>query len=111
MAGRTRLHPDQAGLEPAKEQQQLRAAKLSAHNHLAVLINAVNLEHTLCHIDSTRCNLHDGLPLARVLDMTNFQSGTSRCRRATAGVHTIALLTDDFHSALRASPGAAKRGR
>lgn len=28
--------------------------------------------------------------------MTNFQSGTSRCRRATAGVHTIALCVAAF---------------
>src|SRR5688500_6559734 len=103
------FHANQAGCEPAEEQQQLRTANLPAQHDLAALIHAVNLEHALCHIDSTRCNLHDGLPLARVLDITNFQSGTSRCRRATAGVHTIALVSDAFAAALRASCSAPTR--
>src|SRR2546426_12038617 len=85
------FHANQAGLEPAEERRHLRAANLPAQHHIATAVHAVNLEHALCHVDSTRCNLHDGLPLARVLDMTNFQSGTSRCRTAMAGVHTIAL--------------------
>jgi hypothetical protein len=98
------------GLHSWGNAQEVRA-NLPAQHDIAAFVHAVDLEHALCYIDSTRCNLHDGLPLARVLDMTNFQSGTSRCRRAKAGVHTIALLTDAYLSALRASCGAAKRER
>ncbi|MFC6490289.1 hypothetical protein ACFP9U_20225 [Nitratireductor sp. GCM10026969] len=46
------LHADQASRTLLKEREQLAAAKLAAHENPTVLVNTMDLEHTLCEVDT-----------------------------------------------------------
>jgi len=48
------LHADQASRALLEKREQLAAAKLTAHENPAVLIDTMDLEDTLCEVD-TNC--------------------------------------------------------
>src|SRR5690606_40043970 len=55
----TGLHADQARWQLCEERQQFRAIEPFANHDLAVLIDAMNTEHSFRQIDADGCNIHD----------------------------------------------------
>src|SRR3954468_18320608 len=64
MGGAARLQPDPGRRQLAEELLHLAAPKLTAHNRLLVLIDAVHLENMLGGIQTNPDNRHGTAPLA-----------------------------------------------
>src|SRR6516164_9300209 len=63
MSGSAGFHADQARRNFAKEVDDLLAPQLTADDHLARIVHAVDLEHVLGEINADSVNLHvDDLP-------------------------------------------------
>jgi hypothetical protein len=70
MGGAARLQPDPGRRQLAEELLHLAAPKLTAHNRLLVLIDAVHLEDMLGGIQTNPDNRHGTAPLAALHTIT-----------------------------------------
>jgi hypothetical protein len=56
MRRRTGLHTNEARPQLLKECQNVAALELTANDHIAVRIDAMNLENRLCDVETDRCD-------------------------------------------------------
>ena len=83
----TGLHADQARRQLCEERQQFRAIEPFANHDLAVLIGAMNTEHSFRQIDADGCNIHDDSSCFRL--KTSTPSMWHIDAEGAGGVHII----------------------
>jgi hypothetical protein len=75
VARAARLHADQARLQLAEQRQHLTPAQRPADDHLARVVNTMDLKNVLREIETYGANIHGGWLLLLVVD-DNHNFGT-----------------------------------
>jgi hypothetical protein len=100
------LNADEAQRQIDEERRHLRSLELLLQHPLAVLIDAVNLEHGLCQIDAQCCNLHVGRSSLFKWVSKHLHFGILRCRLG-GGVHHIGQREQQVNNTQRRTTQAA----
>jgi hypothetical protein len=103
----TGLHPDQARRKIREEHSNLVSAQLLLHEHLAALVDCVNLKHILGQVNADSRNLHGERSFSVQVVDQRLHCGTSMPLRVGA---FIPLLTVHSQHALKPDVAASSAG-
>jgi VIT1/CCC1 family predicted Fe2+/Mn2+ transporter len=86
------LHAEQTRRQVDEERRHLVSAQLLLHEHLAVLVDSVDLEHVLRQVDTNSRKLHGGNPFSVQVVDKRLHFGTSMPLWAGAFIPLLTFL-------------------